>query len=414
MSSSSAVSDDTIKAEIHRALYNIKVGNFYVLSGLEEEDLERVQKGEDEAVNLFFVFVARQLGERLSPQKKKRATKTVLEVLKSRREVWMKQIQQYNGEPAVDKEDSEGDMKESDNVMMMDVDEESKQETHTPRKPKAESSGESAVVTSSTQAGDKKEPADMDVEEPVKVERQKSKTDETDDSPSAGADGKKEFVDVDMEEVGKEKLPGEDVKPESTADECKKKPATDAKEVAEKQSGKPPKSSKKRKADSKEDKKASRKKSRGKTAESVKKKKTFNKSRKKKAGFAAQLEATREKAKKEFEEEKAEILAELSEEYKSLWGQVGYAKWAKTWLPCLFLSPFDVNPLTTMRDNWMRMYENVCVLVLAQLAFIALHRRTQPSFSLLFLTDQRTQTPKDAHGLLVRGVGHWQLLRLLS
>jgi hypothetical protein len=105
-----------------------------------------------------------------------------------------------------------------------------------------------------------------------------------------------------------------------------------------------------------------RKKSKGiKTRTAVEKKRKATKKRRKKTAFTdEQIEATREKLKKEFEEEKAEILAELPKEYKNLWGQCGFAKWGKAWLPCLFVSPFDVGG-SQMRDDWMKMYNGVSI-----------------------------------------------------
>jgi glucan-binding YG repeat protein len=73
----------------------------------------------------------------------------------------------------------------------------------------------------------------------------------------------------------------------------------------------------------------------------------------------AELEITRAVAKKEFEEEKARILAEVPEQHKSKWGQVGFARWGKEWLPCLIMGPYNVGPTSTMREQWMQMFENL-------------------------------------------------------
>jgi hypothetical protein len=87
------------------------------------------------------------------------------------------------------------------------------------------------------------------------------------------------------------------------------------------------------------------------------------KSPKKSIVATAELEIARAAAKKKFEEEKARILAEVPGQHKSKWGQVGFAKWGKEWLPCLIVSPYDVSPTTTMREQWMKMFENVSINV---------------------------------------------------
>ena len=73
----------------------------------------------------------------------------------------------------------------------------------------------------------------------------------------------------------------------------------------------------------------------------------------------ALMEQKRQEIKKEFEEEKADILAEVPEKIQKRWGQVGFAKWSKEWLPCLFVGPYDVSAFSGVREQWMQMFENV-------------------------------------------------------
>lgn len=355
-----SLNEDTVKAAIRRALYDIKAGDAFVHGGFAEEDFERIQKLDEEAVDTFFRFVAKRLGETLSLTKKKKAVKGVLQTLQSQREMWLKEIQAYDGanEP-------------SEDVTALDVDDASKD---TPTKPKAEAGAESAVVTGDNEsAGDKKRPADMDVEEPgtVKVESQKPQP-KTDDSPSADANMDTEKPvkeDTEKSENHEDAASIDDSMSKPVADDSKLKPATEASDEQEptdmdvegpdkKETEKPQKSSKKRKAA--DDGKTPRKKPKGKKVDSRKKKKKSPKKLRKKAGpSAAQMEAAREKAKKEFEEEKTQILAELPEEYKNMWGQVGYSKWNKNWLPCLIVGPFEVPGNSDMRRQWMAMWEHV-------------------------------------------------------
>jgi hypothetical protein len=74
-----------------------------------------------------------------------------------------------------------------------------------------------------------------------------------------------------------------------------------------------------------------------------------------------ELKSARKTAEKDFETEKARILGEVPEDNKARWGQIGFGKWGKDWLPCLIVGPYDVGPLTSMRESWMKMFENVSV-----------------------------------------------------
>ena len=88
---------------------------------------------------------------------------------------------------------------------------------------------------------------------------------------------------------------------------------------------------------------------------------TKKKSPKKSIVSTAELDNARAAAKKKFEEEKARILAEVPEEHKNKWGQVGFAKCGKEWNPCLIVSPYDASPRSVMRKLWMKMFENVSI-----------------------------------------------------
>ena len=86
------------------------------------------------------------------------------------------------------------------------------------------------------------------------------------------------------------------------------------------------------------------------------------KSSKKSMGSTLELETVQAAVKKKFEEKKAQILAEVPDEYKSKWWQVGFGKWGKDWLPCLiFLAPYDVGALLWMCEEWFYMFEDVSI-----------------------------------------------------
>ena len=56
------------------------------------------------------------------------------------------------------------------------------------------------------------------------------------------------------------------------------------------------------------------------------------------------------------EEEKAKVLQYLPLEVKSGFGQQGFSKWRKTYLPILEISPFDVGSTTIVHGQWMDMF----------------------------------------------------------
>jgi len=63
------------------------------------------------------------------------------------------------------------------------------------------------------------------------------------------------------------------------------------------------------------------------------------------------------KAKKDFERHRDDILAHIPKNVKEGFREIGFTKWGKTFLPVIQLSPFDVEP-GKVRDQWMTMFEN--------------------------------------------------------
>jgi hypothetical protein len=64
-------------------------------------------------------------------------------------------------------------------------------------------------------------------------------------------------------------------------------------------------------------------------------------------------------AKIKFDENKQNILDSFPNAYKEKFGQIGFGRWGKKWVPVLIRSPYDVRPGTTRRQ-WLAMYEKVC------------------------------------------------------
>jgi len=57
--------------------------------------------------------------------------------------------------------------------------------------------------------------------------------------------------------------------------------------------------------------------------------------------------------------QRADVLVNLPESYKGLWGEIGFIIWCKRWWPVLVVSPFDLPPSkrsTTMQRDWLKMY----------------------------------------------------------
>ena len=385
---------DTIRAAIHQALLDVKMGNAFMDGGLEEGDFELLQMGDEEKLTKLFTMVATKVGATLSPNKKKKGAKAVVQALEDQRQMWIKEIQEYEETKHVAVENVRVMQEErvaapppsehSSNVAVkMDVDavdEETKEETDSPTKPNAMSTSDSALVTGDTKSEDgivEPESAadEMNVEIPIKSEE-------------AGGNEKPEQLNLETAEMDTEK-PVKDEDGDKEDGDSKPKPTDtatgtssdqkladdmDVEQSIEAGTEIATENSKKRKSDAMNDTK--QKKSKGtKTRTPEEKKRKATKKRRKKTAFTdEQIEATREKLKKEFEEEKADILAELPDEYKNLWGQCGFAKWGKSWLPCLFVSPFDVGG-SQMRDDWMKMYEGVsiqCLLCISHMS-VKLH-----------------------------------------
>merc|ERR1712238_444668 len=59
-----------------------------------------------------------------------------------------------------------------------------------------------------------------------------------------------------------------------------------------------------------------------------------------------------------FEKEKTDIISKIDDKTKEEFLAVGFAYWAKTYLPCIQLGPYDVFP-DGVRDSWMKM-RNAC------------------------------------------------------
>merc|ERR1712238_56032 len=59
-----------------------------------------------------------------------------------------------------------------------------------------------------------------------------------------------------------------------------------------------------------------------------------------------------------FEKEKIDIISKIDDKTKEEFLAVGFAYWAKTYLPCIQLGPYDVFP-DGVRDSWMKM-RNAC------------------------------------------------------
>jgi hypothetical protein len=63
-------------------------------------------------------------------------------------------------------------------------------------------------------------------------------------------------------------------------------------------------------------------------------------------------------AKKEFEEERDQILNSIPESYKSMFGQIGFVNWGKLPYPVLILNPYNIPP-GPVRNQWISMFKKV-------------------------------------------------------
>lgn len=72
------------------------------------------------------------------------------------------------------------------------------------------------------------------------------------------------------------------------------------------------------------------------------------------------LDEAREDAKKDFEEERDQVLQTIPSSYSKMFGQIGFGAWSKTsLLPVLILNPYHVPP-GEVRNQWLHMFEKVC------------------------------------------------------
>lgn len=65
-----------------------------------------------------------------------------------------------------------------------------------------------------------------------------------------------------------------------------------------------------------------------------------------------------EEKKRQFEEARDLILAEVPHEVKDRFGKIYFTKWGKQILPCLAMNPYSVPP-GSVRDMWLDMYDKV-------------------------------------------------------
>ena len=70
------------------------------------------------------------------------------------------------------------------------------------------------------------------------------------------------------------------------------------------------------------------------------------------------LQRGRSYAKEEFEETRDGILQSIPDDYKSMFGQIGFTKWNKVVIPVLIMNPFHVPP-GHFRETWLAMHEKV-------------------------------------------------------
>lgn len=75
----------------------------------------------------------------------------------------------------------------------------------------------------------------------------------------------------------------------------------------------------------------------------------------------SQFETKLKQAKVGAEMDEAELLAQVPETLKELFGQVGFAKWTRMQLPALVLSPFKV-PQGPVRKSWLDHFHMVRAL----------------------------------------------------
>lgn len=103
--------------------------------------------------------------------------------------------------------------------------------------------------------------------------------------------------------------------------------------------------------------KATKKKS-SKEKTNTKKKRKVPKNGKDKEKMDQILADAKIKARKELEAEKDRIYHTVPHSIQNMWGQCGFAKWGKGFLPALSLDPYKVPP-GPARQQWMDMFEKV-------------------------------------------------------
>jgi hypothetical protein len=80
------------------------------------------------------------------------------------------------------------------------------------------------------------------------------------------------------------------------------------------------------------------------------------------------LETARRDAKMIFEENRDATLLQLPDRVKRMFGQIGFAKWCRAFVPALVVSPYDVPP-GAVRDEWLDAFEKVRAASNGLLAF---------------------------------------------
>lgn len=77
--------------------------------------------------------------------------------------------------------------------------------------------------------------------------------------------------------------------------------------------------------------------------------------------------AAKRDAKADFEAQRKEVLDQVPEDYKKMFGRVGFARWGDAVIPALIVSPYDI-PMGegSPRETWLGMFNNVSDLSLSR------------------------------------------------
>jgi hypothetical protein len=79
------------------------------------------------------------------------------------------------------------------------------------------------------------------------------------------------------------------------------------------------------------------------------------------------LEGARREAIADFVARRKEVLDRVPEDYKNMFGQVGFVKWGESTLAALIVSPYSVpTGEGSSREKWLNMLDSVSALVLVQ------------------------------------------------